>query len=191
MKKLLLTLIITSLYINGIKAQKKLSSEEKIWKQIHSILSDSKSPKDSLLIYALNFELSVSKKNGKALAFDIVANDSLAYKMFPRYKKLKLIDFYTLMRGRDKIKVILPIIVFGSSDKQKKYKDKDGRVLINFNAAVNAAMAINYTGIRYSNENDAEKPFSQVLNKPFKSSEALFIDAVFMRPYMIEIFNIE
>ena len=169
MKKLLLTLIITSLYINGIKAQKKLLAEEKIWKQIHSILSDSKSPKDSLLIYALNFELSVSKKNGKALAFDIVANDSLAYQMFPRYKKLKLIDFYTLMRGRDKIKVILPIIVFGSSDKQKKYKDKDGRVLINFNAAVNAAMATNYTGIRYSNENDAEKPFSQVLISRLKA----------------------
>jgi hypothetical protein len=52
-------------------------------------------------------------------------------------------------------------------------------------------MALNYTGIKYSNENDAEKPFSQVLNKPFKSSEALFIDAVFMRPYIIEIFNIE
>jgi len=41
---------------------KKSNSEEKVWKQIHKVLSDFKYPKNSLLIFSLNFTLKIEKK---------------------------------------------------------------------------------------------------------------------------------
>lgn len=94
------------------------------------------------------------------------------------------------MKGRVKIKLIIPIIIFGSSEKQKKYKDDKNRPLIDFNAAVNAAIALNDPN-NYSNENDAEKSPSTRLHKQKNRIKVYFIDAIFMKPYIFEIFNIE
>lgn len=182
--------IIVCLIWNVSVAQNRSDAEEKIGKAINEILLEWKRPKDSLLIYALNFELTVAKVNGKAFASKIVANDSLAYKIFPSYSKLKKIDFAGILSGKTTAKIVIPVIMFGSSPEQKKYKDDEGRPLITFNSAVNAAMALNDPIIKYSNERDAETSLSERLHKQQKNVTRLFSDAIFMRPYIIEIFNI-
>lgn len=189
MKKKVVFFMAIVLFSTISFAQNRIADEEKIAKSIYNILSENKHPKDSLLIYALNFELHISRKKDKALASSIVANDSLAYEMFPAYKKLKTIDFMPIMREKNTARIIIPVLVYGGSEMQKKYKDKEGRGLISFNAAINAVMALNDIN-NYSNENDAEKPLSHRLYKQ-KNNNVLFIDAIFMKPYIIEIFNIE
>lgn len=191
MKKSTILSIIVCLIWNVSVAQDRSVAEEKIGKAIDEILLEWKRPKDSLLIYALNFELTVTKVNGKAFASKIVANDSLAYKIFPAYSKLRKINFAGILNGKTTAKIVIPVIMFGSSPEQKKYKDDEGRPLISFNSAVNAAMALNDPIIKYSNERDAEIALSERLYKQQKNITRLFSDAIFMRPYIIEIFNIK
>lgn len=191
MKKTTILSIIVCLIWNVSAAQNRFAAEEKIGKAIDEILLEWKRPKDSLLIYALNFELTVAKVNGKAFASKITANDSLAFRIFPTYSKLKKIDFAGILNGKTRAKIVIPIIMFGSSPEQKKYKDDNGRPLISFNAAVNAAMALNDPIIKFSNERDAETSLSERLHKQEKNITHLFSDAIFMRPYIIEIFNIK
>ncbi len=190
MKKATVLSIIVCLIWTVSVGQNRYVAEEKIGKSIHNVLSEWKSPKDSLLIYALNFELTVLKVNGKAFATNIVANDSLAFKIFPEYSKLKKIDFSAILVGKTKAKIVIPVIIFGSSPEQKKYKDDEGRSLISFNSAVNAAIALNDPVIKYSNERDAETSLSERLYKQQNKVTRLFTEAIFMRPYIIEIFNI-
>ena len=191
MKKTAILSIIVCLIWKVSVAQNRFVAEEKIGKAIDEVLLEWKSPKDSLLIYALNFELTVTKVNGKAFSSKIVANDSLAYQLFPAYNKFKKIDFAGILNGKTKAKIIIPIIIFGSSPEQKKYKDDEGRPLIRFNSAVNAAMALNDPMIKYSNEKDAERSLSERLYQQQKNVTQLFSEAIFMRPYIIEIFNIK
>lgn len=65
---------------------------------IYKILSnESINIKDSLAIYALNFEINISKKEKTTIVTHITANDSLAFKLFPSYKAFYAIDFSPLM----------------------------------------------------------------------------------------------
>ncbi len=172
-------------------AQNRISDEDRIIKLIHEVLSENKFPNDSLGIYALNFDLYVSKKNGKAFPSSIVANDSLAYEMFPEYRKIGKIDFASMLKGRSSVRVIIPVLVFCSPEIDTKYRDSKGASLINFKAAVNAAMALNDPSVRYSNHNDAEMKLQHRLYKQEENNKILFVDAIFIRPYIYEILNIK
>ncbi|MCY1520440.1 hypothetical protein D9M68_552170 [compost metagenome] len=128
--------------------------------------------KDSLAIYALNFELSISKKNKQAIVTDVVANDSLAFNLFPCYKKFSGIDFSPLMGERNKARLIIPILIYGSSPEKMYYKDKAGNPLVSLTAAVNAASVL------YRPSRD-------------KRSKDSFWEVIIIDPFIIEINNIK
>jgi len=170
----------------NVGAQGKPNDMDHIMKSIHQILSEFKQPKDSLLIYAFNFELSVAKMDGRNKVSKIKANDSLAYTLFPLYEKLKTVDYSVLMKNKTSARIVIPILMYGSSEAQKKYKDENGNVLINFKAALNAMVSLYDVGARYNNENDALK----VVNRETDGTN-LFTEAIFMRPFLIELLNMK
>ena len=91
---------------------------------------------DSVYLYAFNFQLELSKNSaGKLTAGKLSVNDSMAYKIFPKYNLIKAIDFSFLHANRKKFKVIIPVIVYF-----KNHKDK---TTIDFDAALNATYSIN------------------------------------------------
>lgn len=186
MRKIISIISITILYIASASAQQNSYRENKVWKDIHEVLSEFNYPKDSLLIYSLNFTLKIGKKGGKLVPIKIVANDSLAYQLFPNYKNLIDVDFSSILGGNSKLDVMIPILIFGSSPEKMLYKDLDGRPLINFNAAVNSALALT-SNKKYDNLNSTHDVARfQTVTKPLKSFRSL----VMMDPYIIHILNI-
>ncbi len=187
MRKLFTILVVLILYITSANAQQNLSDEDKIWKQIHHLLSDFKRPKDSLIIYSLNFTLKIEKRGNKLVASKVIANDSLAYELFPNYKKLSDIDFSSVLGTHTKSDVMIPILIYGSSPEKVKYKDEHGQPLINFNAAVNSTLAL-VSDKKYDNSSSSyESPGFHKTNKRSK----LFRNVVIMEPYVIYIANIK
>ncbi|WP_316785719.1 hypothetical protein [Pedobacter frigiditerrae] len=147
--------------------------------------------KDSLIIYALNFQLEIIKNGEKTLVNQITANDSLAFTLFPSYKKLKSINFTSLMNGRKKIRLIIPILIYGSSSGEKKHLDSEGRPLINLESAANAAYSL-YSPSKFNNLHNANLNLLHRLyqqNKVFK--EEAFWEATTMNPIVYEIGNIK
>lgn len=172
-------------------AQKKNSEDPTL--AVYKLLSnESINIKDSLAIYALNFELSISKKNKGTVVTSIRANDSLAFKLFPSYKKFSAIDFSALMGSKNKITLIIPILIHGSSPEKMIYKDKDGSPLISLNAAVNAAYAL-YRPYKYDNIKGSKVPLGHLLSSPSNDtkSQANVWEATIMNPINIVIHNIK
>jgi len=187
MRKLFTILVVLTLLTANANAQQNPSAEDKIWKQVHSVLSDFKYPKDSLLIYSLNFTLKIEKRGAKFLASKVVANDSLAYELFPNYKKLSDIDFYSVLSTYTKSDVMIPILIYGSSPEKVKYRDEHGQPLINFNAAASAALAL-VSDKKYDNSSSSYE--SPGFHKTDKQSK-LFRNIIVMQPYMVYIANIK
>jgi len=72
----------------------------------------------------------LSKKN---LNNNIEANDSLTFKIFPDYKQLYTVDYSLFMRGRNHIRLIIPILIYDEFSEKKIYKDNNGNTLIQKN----------------------------------------------------------
>ena len=186
MKKILLAISILALWMNDLRAQNNHKKEEKILKEVYQILEDFKQPKDSLIIFAINFTLTFEKKVGKLLPKKITANDSLAYQLFPSYKKLRNIDFSAVLGTNTSTELFIPILIYGASPDKMYNKDQEGRPLINLNAAVNASLALT-SDKRYSNLNSSDESFGRI-----KSTQPnrLFKNKTIMEPYIITIMNI-
>lgn len=148
--------------------------------------------KDSLIIYALNFELNIAKRDKGTIVTSISANDSLAFVLFPSHKKFSSIDFTSLMGAKNKIRLIIPILIHGSSPEKMIYKDKAGNPLISLSAAVNAAYSL-YNPIKYNNNRDAEVSLGHRMFKEAKKGRknGELWEAIFMEPIVIEIANIK
>ncbi len=172
--------------MSELSAQTNISSEHRVFKEIDKVLSDFKYNKDSLIIFAINFTLTIEKKGAKMLPNKIIANDSLAYRLFPSYRKLANIDFSSILGTKSSAELVIPILIYGSSPDKMIYKDRDGNPLVNLNSAVNASLAL-ISDKRYNNLNSSAEPFGSV-----KSSkhERLFKNKTIMEPYIITILNI-
>lgn len=148
--------------------------------------------KDSLIIYALNFELSISKKDKGTKVTHVAANDSLAFKLFPSHKNFNAIDFSPIMTNKNKIILIVPILIYGSSPEKMIYKDKNGNALISLSAAVNAAYAL-YSPLKYNNQKDAEEYLGHLVYKAAenKKPQLAHREVILMAPITIEIKRIQ
>lgn len=148
--------------------------------------------KDSLAIYAFNFELKISKRNGNTKVTCINANDTLAFILFPEYNKLSSIDYSSLMNSRSNIRLIIPVLIYGSSPEKKFYKDREGNPLISFNAAVNAAYSL-YNPSKYNNITEGQVDLGNLIYRKAKKRKVAddFWEAVMMNPVLIEIHNIK
>lgn len=62
--------------------------------------------KDSIALYAINFSIDIVKNNnGKTTVTKINVNDSLAYKLFPTYTRLRSLNYGSLLGSRKKIEI--------------------------------------------------------------------------------------
>ncbi|WP_461788995.1 hypothetical protein [Pedobacter sp.] len=184
MRKLLIILLVFILH--NANAQQNSSAEDKIWKQVHNVLSDFNYPKDSLLIYSLNFMLKIEKKGNRFISSKVIANDSLAYVLFPNYNKLTGIDFSSILGANTKYDVVIPILIYGGSPESVKHRDESGQPLISFNAAVNSAIAL-VSEKQYDNSSSYELPGFHNTGKKSKR----FRSVIIMEPYIVYIANIK
>jgi len=146
--------------------------------------------KDSLVIFALNFELDILKKDGRTIITNMVANDSLAFTLFPSHKKFFTIDFTPLMGKKNKIKLLIPILIYGSSAEKVEYKDKDGNPLISLNAAVNAAYSL-HSPVKYNNQEDANTyPGFFLKDSKHSKVKTSYREVIMMNTITYEIHNI-
>ena len=145
-----------------------------------------------MAIYALNFELSISKSNKGTIVTKIAANDSLAFSIFPSYKKLSSIDFSSLMGTRSKVRVVVPILIYGSSPEKMLHQDKHGNPLIDLNAAVNAAYAL-YRPYKYNNLKDAKELLGHIMwrDSGNEESKSSYWDVITLNPLIRVIYNIK
>ena len=180
---LFISLLSYQIYAQDTKVNKGVAFQKKIGKALkleHSLI------RDSVLIYALNFQLNITRhQTDKTIVTSIAANDSLAYKLFPDYRKLSAIDYGFLGTGRKKFKVLIPVLVFYKNHKEKAKIDVD--------AALNATHALFSPG-KYNNELDKYEsmPYRYGLQTRLNPKyDEEFENMVFLPIYYIEILNIE
>jgi hypothetical protein len=127
--------------------------------------------KDSIAMYTYNLKLKIVKsKNGISKVKHILASDTLLYRIFPNYKELYIIDYSSLLSGRNEVNLVIPVLVYSLSPTGKsKYQKQDSQPLV----SIQSAMEINQTSL------------ISLLPKD------MFEDIVLMRPVVITIFNIQ
>jgi hypothetical protein len=139
--------------------------------------------KDSVFIYAFNFQLTIEKKNHKASVTHIGVNDSLAFTLFPSYKKLHDINFREFLGSKRRICLVIPILMYGSFQKQGAQYDKKQNPLIDLNAALNSNIAL-YNLDEYSNEKEAKIDFlNRTYHQPQKKAKSWDVkDMIYLSP---------
>lgn len=142
-------------------------------KEINKILLKEKSSyvfKDSIAMYAFDFKLKIvkTKDNGGKLK-QLFVSDSLLYELFPNYQAFYNVDFSALLRKRNEVNVVIPILVYSVSPTgQSRYQRQDGQPLV----SVESAMEI------------TEKSFTSILSKNN------FEEVVLLTPVVIKIINL-
>lgn len=131
--RLHISFFFLTLTVFHVNAQNKISKDGriKISKMIDSIIFQGLNReilKDSTAIYAFNFKLDIVKNKNYTRVIQLRANDSLAYKLFPLYKKLSFIDYSALDNKKGKYTLIIPIIMGTYGSHQAKAENlKNGR----------------------------------------------------------------
>ncbi|MBB5637560.1 putative transcriptional regulator [Pedobacter cryoconitis] len=202
MKLFIKMLIITSFLVTILpvfsNAQNRLKKEQNTayLKTVDSIFNKgfkSSELKDSIALYAFNFNIDLVKNNnGKTEIKQISVNDNLAYRLFPSYIRLNSVNFSSLMSNRKKLRLVVPILISNNSETAvKKYKKDDGNSLIDMQAALNIAYSL-YSDIPYNNLKDANISLEHRIYRAKKdnNTERISKDIVYLNPYVIRILNI-
>jgi len=161
---LLLVMILIS-FSEKSKAQSKEKEATPKYYRIHNVLAYDyalKGLKDSIPLYAFNFKITV-KKTGKKQVVKVTASDSLAYSLFPSYKKYHTFDFSPYMNKKNEVSFILPIIVVNKVS--MKYKPDSQLPSIDINTVIKLFEKILYV----------EKPYPNTLILEFLKVEKLNI----------------
>lgn len=111
-KKLFLLLILISpLFV--FSQQKKSVGSEVEQQKIRSFLDENtpwNTTKDSSAVYAFSFKVAVKKDvHGVAKVVSLIASDSIAYQVYPKYKFLETINYGVFMGNRKSADLIIPI----------------------------------------------------------------------------------
>ena len=62
-------------------------------------------------VYAFNLRIVVERKLKRIDVLNIVASDSIGYRIFPNYKDLKNIDYRELLSGRNRATLVIPVLI--------------------------------------------------------------------------------
>jgi len=194
-KIILLLLNVIPLFSNAQESI-KIAKNDNYLKRINLIINrgfKSEVLKDSIALYAINFKIDLVQKNpGKSVVTQIIANDSLAYKLFPAYKELYAINYNKLLKNRKRLTLVIPILISNISDTAKEtQKNQDGNLLITMQSAVNAAYSL-YSTNPYNNIEDSKVPVGHRIykSKKDKNTERASKDIVYLNPYVVQILNI-
>jgi len=189
-------LAIFPLFLNAQNLSKDKQKEPylKVINSIFSRIGKDAVYKDSIALYAINFSIDLVKNNkGKVHVEQISANDTIGYKLFPSYKKLYSLDYKTLLGNKKRMKLVIPILISNvSATANKKYKKVDGSLLIDMDAAVNAAYSL-YSTLPYNNSLDAKVSLQHRMYNATKNGndKRVLMDITFLTPYFIQIVNIQ
>lgn len=67
---------------------------------------------DSTIIIGFSFKIKVEKSsNGKILPVSIIASDSIAYKLYPKYEFLKAINYKPFLKNKKEADFIIPVLI--------------------------------------------------------------------------------
>ncbi|WP_293783762.1 hypothetical protein [uncultured Pedobacter sp.] len=165
----------------------KLTPLEKAFIQIFLKSSPGDILKDSVSMYAINFTVDVIKKKNKTVVTGITANDSLGYRLFPKYNEVKKLDYAELfLPGEKRISIIMPILIFGRTEKKIKYRDDDGNPLISLKTAANTAFHL-YTDFPYNNLKEGNIGYPSYLDDYKKYYKSSFIRKIMLQPMISDL----
>lgn len=90
-----------------------------------------KTTKDSTMIIGFSFKIRVEENaKGISLAISVIASDSIAYKLFPKYEALRKIDYKPFLKGRKEADFIIPVLIELVGSQPLEYYNREK--LINF-----------------------------------------------------------
>jgi hypothetical protein len=159
---------------------------EKAFIQIFSKSDPSLILKDSVCIYAINFNIKVIREeNNKTRVTEIIANDSLGYRLFPRYNELKKLNYSKIfLKGEKRISIVMPVLIYSYTEDKIKYKDEKGNPLVSLKEATNAAFHLYNTTLRYNNLKEAKKSYPSY---PIKKNRYIYMNkSIFFRQIILE-----
>lgn len=187
-KTLLLTFLVifqaAYLFAQTTDNEKQFSVIEKKIYRIFLYGNPGRVLKDSVSIYAINFRLTLEKKNdSQTTVSKIVVNDSLGYKLYPRYKELYDTNFIDLMGSDSHATLLIPILIYNATENKIRYKDENYMALINMQAAINAAYAL-YSTTAYSNLSDANENLMYRIKDTFTTAP-VFEKIITFRPIIV------
>ncbi len=163
---------------------KNLSFEKRFYNIF--VLNSLRGFEDSVAIYSINFRVTIVKNSDtQTVVTKIVANDSLGYKVFPRYKDLEKINFTSLLGTKNEAVLVIPILIHGATTDKIRHRNKNGDPLINMQAAINAAYAL-YSDVPYNNIEDSEKYLPFRLKDKY-NNRSVFEDVILARPLICDI----
>lgn len=71
--------------------------------------------KDSIAMYSSAIRIDVEMVKGKCVIKKLSANDSLVYKMFKNFDRLKSFDYSIVLRNRNSARIIIPVVILIAS----------------------------------------------------------------------------
>jgi len=166
----------------------KMTPLEKAFIKIFLKSRPSKILKDSVSMYAINFTIDVVKdKKNKTSVTKITANDSLGYVLFPQYLELKTLDYKELfLLGEKQISIIMPILIYGHTEKEIKYRDADGNPLISLRSAANTAFHL-YTDLPYNNLKEGTTDYPRYPPEYNIRHKSTFIRRIMLEPMISDL----
>ena len=166
----------------------KMTPLEKAFIKIFLKSRPSKILKDSVSMYAINFTIDVVKdKKNKTSVTKITANDSLGYVLFPQYLELKTLDYKELfLLGEKQISIIMPILIYGHTEKEIKYRDADGNPLISLRSAANTAFHL-YTDLPYNNLKEGTTDYPRYPPEYNTRHKSTFIRRIMLEPMISDL----
>lgn len=97
---------------------------------------------DSVALYSFTFKLKIIKsKENKVEVDQLILSDSLMYKLFPNYKGLYNIDYSSLLKTREKLNIIIPILISNTSPSAKRRYETRGEPLMSIESALDIAQS--------------------------------------------------
>ncbi|QDW23431.1 hypothetical protein FFJ24_000725 [Pedobacter sp. KBS0701] len=166
----------------------KMTPLEKAFIKIFLKSRPSKILKDSVSMYAINFTIDVVKdKKNKTSVTKITANDSLGYVLFPQYLELKTLDYKELfLLGEKQISIIMPILIYGHTEKEIKYRDADRNPLISLRSAANTAFHL-YTDLPYNNLKEGTTDYPRYPPEYNTRHKSTFIRRIMLEPMISDL----
>lgn len=125
----ILTFVLLFTMQEIVKAQNKEIEIENEKKKINDFFFNNlpwKATKDSTMMIGFSFKVNLQKNKKKEInQISIIASDSIAYKLFPKYELLKKIDYKLFLKDRKEGIFIIPILIELVGSQPDEYYTKE------------------------------------------------------------------
>lgn len=190
MKKIIITLLAVILFLPELshaQDNRKSSKQTLFWKKLDSCFRLSQKQNiDSVTLFAFNFKLEIKRnKKGETKATHLTANDSLAYDLFPDYKKLMKLNYSEFGNGRSNFTLLIPVLLYSLNNQNNP--------VINLDKALNSAYAL-YSPSQFDNRKSANEYLGHLMKLEKdrdKNFEKTITEIIFLPLRTVQIFNLQ